>query len=281
MTYFIMQTDIFHLKIVPIADILVHEKYDDSRAIPLVERLKQDSYLCNPIIVTSIGKSKYLQVDGMNRLSAFKMLGLTSILVQVIDYNNQETVELSSWLHLFKGKIDDFIIYIQSQGNNVIKSRFDQIGHRYIKEEGKARLCTLVCADGSVFLVYTNGNLIDKVYSLNKIVDYYKKHIKRDVLPVKPNRVDIEILFEEHTNINNMVIFPTFTRHQIIKIVQKGGLFPSGITRHIIQRRCLNINIPLALFAKNKSIKKQNNQLEEILSQKKFRLYEEATIYFE
>ena len=78
-----------------------------------------------------------------------------------------------------------------------------------------------------------------------------------------------------------MVIFPTFTRHQIVKIVEKKLLFPPGVTRHIIKRRCLNINIPLSIFNKKVSIVKQNAQLETILKNRRFRLYEEPTIYFE
>lgn len=81
-----MKTDIFHLQIIPLADILVHEEYDQSRTLPLIERLKYDSFIANPIIVASIGEGKYLQLDGVNRYTAFKRLGLSSILAQIINY---------------------------------------------------------------------------------------------------------------------------------------------------------------------------------------------------
>lgn len=276
-----MQTDIFHLKIVPIKDILVHEQFDDSRVFPLVASLKEDKQLSNPIIVASLDNQKYLQLDGMNRLSAFKKLGLDSILVQIVDYNNQETVELSSWLHIFKGDINHFIANIESNGNEVSKAKFEQVGHRYIKEEGRARICTVISMEGFVYLVYSKGELMGKVKSLNKITEFYKDKIQRDVLPIKPNRIDIDLLFQEHEPSNIIVIFPTFTRHQIVDVAKRKELFPAGMTRHIIQRRCLNVNVPLTLFTKERSIKKQNVDLEKLLFQKKFRLYEESTVYFE
>lgn len=276
-----MQTDIFHLKIVPLTDILVHEQFDDSRVFPLVSRLKEDKQLSNPIIVASLDNQKYLQLDGMNRLSAFKKLGYDSILVQIVDYNNQETVELSSWLHMFGGDINNFIKTIESNGNEIIKAKFEHVGHRYIKEEGKARICTIISGDGFVYLVYSNGGLIAKIKSLNKITEFYKKQIQRDVLPIKPNKTDIDLLFQEHKQSNIIVIFPTFTRHQIIEVAKKKELFPAGLTRHIIQRRCLNVNVPLKNFSKESSIKQQNQDLEKLLFIRKFRLYEESTVYFE
>lgn len=277
-----MKTDIFHLQIVPLTEILVHEEFDQSRAYPLVERLKNDRFLANPIIVAGVEGNKYLQLDGMNRYSAFKMLGINSILTQIIDYNDQEEVELSSWSHLFSSDKDKIISLISGMKDiKIKKGRTEDVGHRYVKEEGMARLCTIVNKDSTIYHLASSGDLISKIDQLNRIVSLYDKKIERDVLPPHPNSGDIHVLFEEHPTTSMMVVFPTFTRHQIIEIVRSGKLFPPGITRHIIKRRCLAINAPLALFDKGISINDQNQALEEMLSKRKFRLYEEPTIYFE
>lgn len=277
-----MNTDIFHLKIIPVKDILIHEEFDKSRAIPLVESFKKDKIIANPIIVASLDGKKYLQLDGMNRFSAFKMLKFTSILCQIIDYNDQETVELSSWSHLFASKKQKFLTYIKSINKLIIKKgSSNNVSHRYIKEEGLGRLCTIYFDPGEVYLIYGSGELLYKIELLNKIVSFYKENIVRDVLPNNPNESNIDLLFQEHVGTNILVIFPTFTRHQIIDVVKKGKLFPAGISRHIIKRRCLNVNLPISLFTDIKSIRMQNDKLEEYLAFRKFRIYEEPTIYFE
>ena len=78
-----------------------------------------------------------------------------------------------------------------------------------------------------------------------------------------------------------MVIFPNFTPQQVIEVVRAGGLFPAGVTRHLINGRCLGINIPLSFFDNLKSVSVQNQQFDNFLSKKKARLYEEPTIHFE
>lgn len=277
-----MKTDIFHLQIIPIDDIHPHEEYDESRALPLVESLKKEQMLENPILVAAISNNKFLQLDGMNRFSAFKMLGIKSILAQIVDYNDQESVELSSWVHLLSASKNDFFDYLNHLGGYFIKEgTIELVGHRYIREEGLGRLCTLCVSDGTVYLVSTNGNFLEKLSKLNKLVAFYENNILRDVMPSHPNRGDIDMLFMEHRNTNLTVVFPTFTRHQIVDAVKKGKLFPSGVTRHIIKLRCLNVRVPLSIFNAERNIDDQNRQLEKILSFRKFRLYEEPTIYFE
>ena len=276
-----MKNDIFHLQVIPIKEILVHEVFDESRAKPLVEQIKEAGFLANPIIVASLDDHQYLQLDGMNRLSAFRLMSKKSIVAQVIDYNDQESVELSSWTHLFPSEKEKFFKYLKKDGSIFIKSgRMEDIGHRYIKEEGLGRLCTMVCRDRSVYLISTDGDMAEKIKKLNYLVSYYKKKIVRDVLPCTPLHCDYDLLFKEHP-CNNMIVFPTFTRHQIVETVRKGQIFPAGVTRHIVKRRCLSVNVPLGLFDNKKTLKDQNEQLEKLLSARSYRVYEEPTVFFE
>ncbi len=277
-----MKTDIFHLQIIPISEILPHEVYDQSRALPLVERLKKEKIMVNPIIVAQIDGKKFLQLDGMNRFSAFKMLGMKSILCQIIDYNDQESVELSSWSHLFSDRENNFIRELQKiEGLIVKEGEEENIGHRYIKEEGMGRLCTVCSKNNKVYIIATNGSLPQKIEKLNQLVSLYDDRIIRDVLPPRPNQGDLKMLFIEHSQTDMMIVFPTFTRHQIVETVKNGKLFPAGVTRHIIRRRCLNVNINLSIFQNDKSISEQNDEFERIIMARNFRLYEEPTVYFE
>jgi hypothetical protein len=109
----------------------------------------------------------------------------------------------------------------------------------------------------------------------------YQDGITRDVLLPYLNMGDVRFLFQEHPGTNMMLVFPTFTRHQVIRAVEKGGLFPAGLTRHIIRRRCLNVNLNLKILANKNSLNKQNSLLERELAQRPYRIFEEHVIYFE
>lgn len=277
-----MKTDIFHLQILSIDEILPQEEFDESRTYPLLEKIKRDGIFSNPIIVAQIDGEKYLQLDGMNRLSSMKLLGYKTVLTQVVDYNDQENVELSSWAHFFNSDKDAFIKAVSIiKGLSIEKGEFSDVGHRYMKEEGLGRLCTLVEKNGEVLLVVSSGTLLEKIQRLNALVKLYSSKIARDVMPSHPNKSDIDFLFLEHPDSTMMCIFPTLTRHQIVEVIKRGTLLPPGVSRHIIKRRCMNVNMPLSLFDSSKSVDQQNEVLEGLLKKRKFRLYEEPTVYFE
>jgi hypothetical protein len=277
-----MKTDHYHLQIVPLNNIIVHEHFDTSRTNPLIKNIKKDAQLTNPVIVASLGKDRFLELDGMNRISAFKKMGYKNILVQIVDYNDQQNVDLSSWVHLFKYDSKQFIETVSRiPGITVKPGIMENIGHRYIKEKGLGRLCTLCSRTGKVYLVSTSGDLVDKIKKLNEIVSLYKAGITRDVLLPYLNMGDLRFIFNQHPKVTMMLVFPTFTRHQVIKMVEKGGLFPAGLTRHIIGRRCLNVNLSLKVLDNKNSLEKQNQLLEADLRKRSYRIFEEHVVYFE
>lgn len=278
----IMKKNRFHLKIIPIKDILIHEELDQSRSRQISAQLKKEKYLINPILVASLDEEKYLQLDGMNRLSAFSAMGLKNILCQIVDYNDQDMVELSSWVHLFKNNSDDFINFAKKNKSLVVKKGdLEHVGHRFIKEKDFGRLCTVVNEKNQVFLISTGGNMAKKMKNLNYLVSFYKENLTREDLPFNFDYNDIGYFFHQYPNTNMMVIFPNFTPQQIIEVVENGGFFPPGVTRHIIKGRCLNVNIPLTFFANSQSVVKQNQLLKKFLAEKNVRFYEEPTIHFE
>ena len=276
-----MKTDIFQLQIIPLNKIKAQERFDESRARGLSERLKKEKILKNPLIVANLYGDNFVQLDGMNRLSAFKMLGFDSIVCQIVDYQDMDNVELGSWIHLFNAKQPDFLSTIAKiKGLNINQGKMDQVKNRYIQSLGPDRISVIVTLNYQISTVTAGGVLLDKVNRINEIVNAYD-NIVRDVLPQRSKKEDIKFLFNEHTDCNIMTVFPTFTRHQIIKVVNSGGLFPPGITRHIIKRRCMNLNLPLSFFADKSSVRKKNEFLEKIVFKRKFRVYEEPTVYFE
>ncbi|TRZ52399.1 hypothetical protein D4R99_02800 [bacterium] len=285
-----MKTDRFQLEIIPIKNILVHEESDSTRSHDLITRLKKTGLFTDPIIVASLGEDKYLQLDGMNRINCFKKLGIENILCQIVDYSNQEEVELSSWIHLFKAKREDFFKYIKKNKELIIKrADIEQIGPRQLKEKDFGRLVTIVDKKDGSYLVSTAGQFTDKIARLNYIVDFYKENITRSILPFNMTSRNIRLFFYEHPHLNFydnpstniMVVFPNLTPQQIIEVVQSGKVIPAGISRHLVKGRCLNINLPMAFFDNKKSAIELNWLLDKYLRSKNVRFYEEPTIHFE
>lgn len=277
-----MKTSSFQLEVIPIKDILIHEELDPSNSKELVNFLKKSQTLSNPIIVAPLGGGKYLELDGMNRIHSFKILGIKTITAQIVDYNDQEEIELSSWLHIFKGDVKKFFKAVKKEGSLVInKGTMDEVGHRYIKENDFDRLCTVVTNKKEVFFISTDGNFSEKIKRMNHLVSFYKNDLSRGAIPYTLNHDNIQLFFKQFPNDNIIVIFPTFTPQQIIESAKSGILLPTGITRHLVKGRVLNINLPLNLFDNKKSLKQQNEEQDRILLSKRSRLYEEATINFE
>ncbi|PIU37366.1 hypothetical protein CO005_00880 [Candidatus Roizmanbacteria bacterium CG_4_8_14_3_um_filter_34_9] len=277
-----MKTDRFHLEVIKIEDILVHEELDPSNSKELINFLKKSKNLSNPIIVASLGNKKYVQLDGMNRIYSFRTLGIKTITAQIVDYNNQEEIELSSWLHIFKGELEKFLTFIKKDPSLVVaQGKMDQVGHRYIKEKDFGRLCSIITNKKEVFFISTAGNFLEKIKRLNYLVSFYKNDLSRGALPYTLNGDTIKKFFKQYPEDNLIVIFPTFTPQQVIESVKSEILLPTGITRHLVKSRVLNINLPLSLYNDNKSLKEQNEEQDKILSKKRSRLYEEATVNFE
>lgn len=285
-----MKTDRFHLEVLPIENIFVHEEFDPRRSADLIAKLKKGKIFTDPIIVAPFDTDKYIELDGMNRLNCFKKLGIKTILCQIVDYTNQEQVILSSWIHLFKAKREDFFNHIKKDKNLIIKKAdIEELGPHYIKEDGFARLITIIDKKEGAYIVFTGGNFIDKINRMKYIVSYYKENINRAILPFPLTSRNIKLFFcehpdlnfYEHPNANLMIVFPNFTPHQIIKLVEKNVLLPAGITRHLIKYRCLNIDLPLDFFDNKKTLEQLNKEFDQFILKKNIRIYEEATVHFE
>lgn len=273
----------FTLRVLDTKNIIPHEEFVESRSDPIMNKIKKMNIFLNPILVAHVKANTYMQIDGMNRLSAIKRLGIKSILAQVVDYNDQQTVDVSTWCHLTNFKKDALLEAISKiAGITVDKVGFRYLRHRFIKDEGMGYLCALSFKDSSVYRVGSNGRLSDKINTLRSVVDIYKKNLHRDILRVDADSVDVLELFKKHSLSESMIIFPTFTRHQVINVaVHEKIVFPTGVTRFIVKGRCLDVNYPLKYLSNNSSEEEKNKTLNKFLKNKQYRTYEEPTIYFE
>src|SRR5437773_2151689 len=91
------------LRFVPTESVLPHERPDNSRLEPLVRKLREESVLKNPPVVTPLAdegtpSARYVVLDGANRATAARMAGSPHMLVHVVPYSTPH-VRLTTWNH--------------------------------------------------------------------------------------------------------------------------------------------------------------------------------------
>lgn len=82
-----------NIVIVKNSSIKQHEKIIQSHVIELLNQIKADGYISDPIIVD---KNTMIILDGHHRFNVIKKLGLTASPVHFVDYKNKE-IQVTAW----------------------------------------------------------------------------------------------------------------------------------------------------------------------------------------
>ncbi len=274
------QQELPDLRILPVNDLLLHEQHDDQRSEPLVMRLTADGMLRNPPIVAPIpGESRFVVLDGANRVTALAMMRIPHVVAQVVDYEDEELI-LDTWYHLvsdlpreqFHRAIDDL--------PNVTLKDSDLI-HARAELARREALAYIVYPTGDVFTVHVEGDLHQRAARLNDIVDIYKTRGK--IYRANTDRVDKLLPYYDAVTV--LVVFPRYQPAEIIELARVGARLPAGITRHVIPRRALRLNFPLPVLRDDWPLIEKNGYLKDWLKRKmankEVRFYQEATFLFD
>jgi hypothetical protein len=274
-----MEDTVFYpdLKIVPIANIKLQEYVQKARMQKLADAIKQEGILKNPPIVTHFGKDTYLHLDGANRITAVELLQYPNCLVQVVNYSDPSHVHLSSWSHLITTDKEQFLEKVKTfEGVTITESK--SFHPDFLLKPQIS--CVIVYADGSAHIVTVDARFHEIIKRTEDIVNLYAETSVERVFSGSPwNAESIHTRFERYSDKNALVIFPTFSPQQVVTLVDKGVLMPAGVTRHVVYRRKLNVNLPLDYL--NNPEKEANEKLQQFLQHRSVRLYEEPVIYFE
>jgi hypothetical protein len=274
------ETKIPTLQFVATSDLVLHEQHDASRTAPLSERLQNDGFLKNPPVVAPIpGDGRFVVLDGANRSTALARLGMPHVVVQIVDYEDPDLV-LDSWHHLVAEiPPDEFAAAIQSIPNIALDPT-DLLSARAALARRHA-LAYLVCPNGDVLIVGGAGDLHGRAALLNSLVDVYRYRSR--IYRVSTDQLDY--LKPYYRNVIALVVFPRYVPAEIIELARSGAKLPAGITRHIIPRRALRLNVPLTKLVENKTLAEKNDWLQawlrKKLADKEIRFYEESTWLFD
>jgi hypothetical protein len=226
------------LRVMATGRLLLHEEPDPARVERLREAIRRDAVLKNPPIVTPVSGDRAAVLDGANRVTALRDLGVPQVVVQTVSYGRPE-ITLSTWRH-----------YVRQEGSSGLRQRLDEVPGLPITElsdadEADRRLAgregaAAVVDSRGVVLVGVDGDPIVTANTLRRIVALYRGRSQI-------YRVDggtWETLSDEYGP-GAMVMFPPLTKDDILLIAARGGSLPTGISRHVIPGRALRLNTPL------------------------------------
>jgi hypothetical protein len=262
------------LRIVPVADLLLHEKVDLERVTRLIDRLSADGILKNPPIVASLpGSDRFLLLDGANRVSALQNLDIPHLIVQVEPFENRK-LEVRHWNHVVR----------DLEARDLLKKARELKGvsveDRRPEEEGF--LAGVTTGEGESIQLFDRGALAVRVEHLHALVDvYYHGEARMD----RVNHGDLAALKQHHPHFGALVSFPDFSKAEVRAIAEQGYLLPSGVTRILVPRRVLGFNLRLPLLKSNLPLEEKRRWLAEEMRHKvaehKVRYYQEPTFVFD
>jgi len=272
------------LRILPIDLLVEHEFNDAQRTEPLARRLETEGVLKNPPVVTPMGDgdSRYVVLDGANRVTALHMLGYAHILVQVVAYEPAQ-VTLTTWAHVVDCVDPKRLTADLSAVEGVDLILTDPLRAR----AGLSRreyLMYLIRADGEVFAARTVTPLREvheRNSILNSLVDTYNDRCT--LHRVMTDSLDeVKRLFP---TMAALVIFPQYDFSELLELARDGELLPAGLTRHLIHGRALRLNYPLSELRSDEALDVKNARLKawvtDKLTTKEVRFYGEPTFLFD
>jgi len=263
----------------PAAQLLPHEDCDPRRVVRLGQRLQAEGLLKNPPVVAAIPDSdRYVVLDGANRALAFVKLGISHIVAQLVSYKDSG-VELDTWYHVVTGM--DIAVF-ETGLTNVTGLHLGDCGLDEARGalENHQAAAYIVSANGVRIVRNNSRSLQHDTRLLNGLVSAYKGR-------ANIYRASNDIWEKQepyYPDITALVIFPRLTPAEIIHAAQSGEVIPTGITRHIIPHRALNINLPLEVLAADWSQDQKDAWLQEWLMERMaanaIRFYSESTFSF-
>jgi hypothetical protein len=225
------------------------------------------------------GSKKLLVLDGVNRVSALKLLNIPDVLVQMVDYEN-EKVKLFSWNHLiFNVPKEEIIDRIRNLNLEVSFCPLNW-GEEALKHE---RTISYFLFRDSIGFVVNNGNLTpeEKVKNLHQLIATYSS--RSEVFYLDSDNHFLSI-FEHFKNSSAINLIPRFDKKEILDLVQKGILLPFGVTRFIVPNRVLGLEVSCLVLSAQTPLSEKNLFLKDLLAYriktKKAKFYQESVTLF-
>jgi L-serine kinase (ATP) / ParB family transcriptional regulator, heme-responsive regulator len=271
------------LAFLPIEDLLIHERHDDQRIMPLILRLRSNGILRNPPIAAPLqdGTSRYMVLDGANRVTALREMGCPHLVAQIV-HPEDPGLNLQTWNHVvWELNAARFLSGIRRIcGVRLIPLAAEE--ETEPKLEGECGVMQVQSAHGRRYMICAPGESLEqRVDLLNAVVDSYSTRARLDRTSLR----DVHQLLHIYPSLSGLVIFPSFNIHDLLKLAGEEYLLPTGITRFMIAPRALHLNLPLENLFADRPLEEKNIDLRKWIQQqvalKRVRYYAEPTYLFD
>ena len=251
-------------------------------------REQTEGVLRNPPVVAaapqgageSARSSRFVVLDGANRVSTLRAAEFPHIVAQVVPYDTP-AVRLSTWHHaLAIAEPEELERRLRRISGLAVKEQ--DLSHARALLARREALAFLVRGDGSVLTLHGGRDVHRKNDLLNAIVDLYRgRHAYHRV-----TRDSIEEARSRYPDVTCLAVFPHFLPEEILTVALAGARLPAGISRHVIAWRALRVHIPLDRMAdRDQSLAQKNRWLSEWMAERlavnAVRFYEESTVLFD
>lgn len=268
------------LRLVPTSQVQFHEHPEGNRTQRLVKRIRSDKLLRNPPIVAQIATDRYLLLDGANRVGAFQELGYSECPVQVIDYGDP-AVMLKGWHHLL---LEGHVLDLESIYNALHGVELRQVDREQLQSLLELRRVFAVLVDAqarcwALFPRSAKGHFYvgEWIRVLEQVVTSYEGKAELERIKM-PEYSRLPSIFD--TMEHQLVLFPVLTKIELLELARQHILIPTGITRHLVPGRALNMNLDLRFLTTLPSQTSRMAHFAEFLDrlevEGRIRYYEEA-----
>jgi hypothetical protein len=211
-------------------------------------------------------------------MMAFVSLGIPHIVAQLISYD-YPGVAVDTWYHVVSGMhLEEFESALKQVTGMSLQDCSLQEARRSL--EKNESIAYIVCESGVRKVFSLEGDQPRNLQVLNNIVGAYKG--KADIYRASNDIWEKQIPY--YPDITALMIFPRYKPQDILHAAQNGYKVPSGVTRHIIPQRALNINIPLDVLSADWTLQKKRDWLDEWMMERMaanaIRYYAESTFSF-
>ncbi|MEW6013937.1 MAG: ParB N-terminal domain-containing protein [Candidatus Zixiibacteriota bacterium] len=267
------------LRILPLSRLRFHEAPDEERLLNLVNRLGDEGILKNPPIVADPGDGgNFLILDGANRVTALSKLHFEHIPVQVVKIDDAN-LTINCWHHAVEKFDRSFFENHISKIAALTTHESDVVPEETAKSP--SFLCSLTFADRKSLLLESGGSLLQKVEILNQFTDCYLHTPHYD----RVSYLNLEHLAHNYPEFRTLLQFRTFSAAELMQVVNSGKKLPAGITRVVLPKRALGLNISLELLKSSLTLEEKNHWLQETMQKmvlhKSIRFYQEPTFVFD
>jgi len=266
------------LRVVETSRLLLHEETDPGRVARLRDALRRDGVLRNPPAVALMSDGRGAVLDGANRVTALRDLGIPHAVVQVVDYG-EPAIVLSTWRHYVRepGAPSLRVLAMGLPSSRAVPhaEAADAEGHL-----ARRQAAAVVTDAHGTLLVGETGDAMSTAVLLRQLVALYRGWTEIH----RVDSGDLDALAGEYGP-GSVVAFPAFTKNEILELAAQGGRLPTGITRHVIPGRALRLNTALDWLAAPADQARKQADLDATLRQRWLahgvRYYVEPTFLFD